>query len=101
MDNYSENPRANKIASLIRAAIFIAIGLLAAGGGVSSIGTKSSQNLSRSLTLAGYIVFAAILALLICMAFFFWRKRLTLLPSSQIVNSIHHQHNLSSANSMH
>ncbi|KAK5996843.1 hypothetical protein PT974_02188 [Cladobotryum mycophilum] len=85
MDNYSSNPRANKMASLIRAGTLVAICLLAAGGGVSSIGTESSQNLSRSLTLAGYIVLAAVLAILIGMALFFWRKRWTLLPSSQVI----------------
>ncbi|KAL7794395.1 hypothetical protein V8C37DRAFT_376485 [Trichoderma ceciliae] len=85
LDNYSSNPRANKISSILRIFIFVAIGLLAAGGGVSSIGTTSSMNISRTLTLVGYIVFAVVHVVLISIMTFFWRKKHTLLPSSQAV----------------
>lgn len=85
LDNYSSNPRANKIGVIMRLCIFVAIGLLSAGGGVSSIGTPSAMNTSRTLTLVGYIVFAVMLAVLISMMAFFWRKKHTLLSSSQIV----------------
>lgn len=69
----------------MRLCIFVAIALLAAGGGVSSIGTSSAMNTSRTLTLVGYIVFAVMLVVLIAMMAFFWRKKHTLLPSSQAV----------------
>ncbi|KAL6907247.1 hypothetical protein GGI43DRAFT_256832 [Trichoderma evansii] len=85
IDNYSSNPRANKIGTILRLCIFIAIGLLASGGGVSSIGTPSAMNTSRTLTLVGYVVFAVVLVVLISMMSFFWRKKHTLLPSSQTV----------------
>lgn len=85
LDNYSSNPRTNKIGTILRLCIVIAIGLLAAGGGVSSIGTPSAMNTSRTLTLVGYIVFAVVLAVLISMMSYFWRKKHTLLPSSQTV----------------
>lgn len=89
MDNYQNNPRADRIAGLLRFGFIIAVGLLAAGGGVSSIGTKSAMNLSRALTLGGYVLFAAVLAVLIAMELFFWKKRWTLLPSSREVNPSH------------
>ncbi|KAL7955787.1 hypothetical protein V8C34DRAFT_290715 [Trichoderma compactum] len=85
LDNYSSNPRANKFGVIMRLCIFVAIGLLSAGGGVSSIGTPSAMNTSRTLTLVGYIVFAVMLAVLISIMAFFWRKKHTLLPSSQTV----------------
>ncbi|RFU74339.1 hypothetical protein TARUN_7966 [Trichoderma arundinaceum] len=79
------NPRANKIGTILRLCIFVAIGLLAAGGGVSSSGTPSAMNTSRTLTLIGYIVFAVVHVVLISIMLFFWRKKHTLLPSSQVV----------------
>ncbi|KAM0451197.1 hypothetical protein ACHAPV_010041 [Trichoderma viride] len=85
IDNYSSNPRANKIGSILRFCIFVAIGLLSAGGGISSIGTPSAMNTSRALSLVGYILFAVILGVLIAMISFFWRKKETLLPSSQAI----------------
>ncbi|KAK1246508.1 hypothetical protein MKX08_000310 [Trichoderma sp. CBMAI-0020] len=84
-DNYSSNPRANKIGKILRFCIFVAIGLLSAGGGVSSIGTPSAMKTSRTLSLVGYILFAVILGVLIAMMSYFWRKKHTLLPSSQAV----------------
>ncbi|KAM0246893.1 hypothetical protein ACHAQJ_010051 [Trichoderma viride] len=85
LDNYSSNPQANKIGTVLRLCIIVAIGLLAAGGGVSSAGTSSAMNTSRTLTLVGYIVFAVVHVVLISIMLFFWKKKHTLLPSSQTV----------------
>ncbi|KAL7936401.1 hypothetical protein V8C35DRAFT_295394 [Trichoderma chlorosporum] len=85
LDNYSSNPRTSKIGSIMRFFMLIAVGLLAAGGAVSSGGTPSSATTSRTLSLAGYAVFAAVLVALISMMAFFWKKKQTLLPSSQTV----------------
>lgn len=49
------------------------------------MGTSSAMNTSRTLTLVGYIVFAVVLAVLISMMSYFYKKKHTLLPSSQAV----------------
>ncbi|PTB65666.1 hypothetical protein BBK36DRAFT_1121231 [Trichoderma citrinoviride] len=86
LDNYTTPSRAKTITALMRATIIIAIGLLAAGGGISSLGTPSATHLSRTLTLVGYIVFAVMHAALVAiMSFFYRRRKDTLVPSSRTI----------------
>ncbi|KAJ3497550.1 hypothetical protein NLG97_g1811 [Lecanicillium saksenae] len=82
-DNHASNPTYEKLAKLLRITFVAAILLLAAGGGTSAV----SARVSRSLTLAGYVVFAVELALLTGMQVLFFqrRDRDALLPSSRRV----------------
>lgn len=85
MDNYRHNRVSDIMPRIYRFAFMAAVGLFGAAGGVVSIGTQSALNISRILALAGYIVFAVVLATLIAMALFFWGKRSTLHASSRKV----------------
>ena len=86
MDNFSHKTITNRITVSLRLSFIAAAGLLGAGGGVSSGSTKSSQNLGRWLTLAGYIVFAVVLVTLVFIELYFWTIRESLIPSSRKVN---------------
>ncbi|KAK1246021.1 hypothetical protein MKX07_005090 [Trichoderma sp. CBMAI-0711] len=72
------------LTGLMRGALAIAICLLVAGGAISSFDTPFEIYLSRTLTLVGYIVFAAMHVVLIFFMGFYWRRKDTLLPSSRI-----------------
>lgn len=69
----------------------LAVGLLAAGGGIGSGESSDSRTIGRILSLVGYIVFAVILILLMIAALHFWRKKETLLLSS---HKVRHQYAL-------
>lgn len=81
MDNYSHSPHSNRIGKGLRLSFVVAIALLAAGGGLSSV----NKSVSRILSLVGYIVFAVVLAILIAMELYFLRKRSELIPTSRKV----------------
>ncbi|KAK5168340.1 uncharacterized protein LTR77_006909 [Saxophila tyrrhenica] len=78
-DNFSQVPRLHLMVKLLRIGFIPAGGLLAAGGGISS----DQPTLGRTLALAGYVVFAAILIALIAMELYFWTLRSSLIPSSR------------------
>lgn len=80
-DNHAANPTYEKLAKVLRLTFVAAILLLAAGGGTAS----ASAHISRALTLAGYVVFAVELLLLVAMQAWFFARRRELLRSSRRV----------------
>lgn len=85
MDNYSHSPHSTRIAQGIRLASVVAVALLVAGGAIVS----DNEHTGRILSLAGYIVFAVVLATLLAMELWFFRKQSELIPSSRKVSSRH------------
>ncbi|KAL7806429.1 hypothetical protein V8C44DRAFT_367948 [Trichoderma aethiopicum] len=86
LDNYTAPSRARTLTALMRGALAIAICLLVAGGTISSFDEPFEMFLSRTLTLVGYIVFAAMHVVLITiMGFFYSRRKDDLLPSSRTI----------------
>ena len=81
-DNYSQHPQSHKIVKLLRLSFGLAVGCLAAGGGVLSV----SIDLARILSLVGYIIFAVVLAVLIAMEMYFFTRRHDLIESSRKVS---------------
>lgn len=73
MDNYSHDDRARKAAVLLRLGFAAAIVLFVASGAMS--GVDNLHNVSRVLSVVGYVVFAVILAVLITMQVFFYFTR--------------------------
>lgn len=84
IDNFRDNPRTNTIARALRFTFVIAIVLLSAGGGLSA----TSRTIARALSLAGYGVFAAELAILIAIEVYYFVRRHELYPSSRRVRTI-------------
>lgn len=83
IDNYSHNPHSTTIAQGIRLASVVAVALLVAGGAIVS----DNEHTGRILSLVGYIVFAVVLATLIAMELWFFRKQSELTASSRKVSS--------------
>lgn len=65
--------------------MLLAVGFLAAGGGIGSGQSSDSRTIGRTLSLVGYIIFAIILIALMAAAMHFWRKKVNLLQSSHKV----------------
>lgn len=86
MDKYGEHPNSTRFAMSIRISLVGAAALLAAGGGVAGENTQSSRHLGRILALLGYILFAAVLAILLAMGLWFWTQRFTLKSGSRTVS---------------
>ena len=82
IDNYSHTPKAAVVARSLRICFLVAAVLLASGGGVAD----SSPKTGKWLALAGYLLFAVVLLILIAMALYFWRLRDNFIPSSRKVS---------------
>lgn len=80
-DSFSEKPIYQKLGRAIRIIIVGAAVLLTVGGSMAS----STPHTAKWLSLAGYILFAIVLGLLIAMELFFVTKGASLIPSSQKV----------------
>ena len=83
MDNFRIDARNKRRNVLLRVVAILAIGLLAAGGGLLGHPDSSMRDVGRGLILAGYGIFGVELLTITGAAAHFWRKGSLLLPSSR------------------
>lgn len=85
LDNFGDGPFTHRITVALRLTFVGAIALLGAGGGIGGVDDAGLRHTGHILTLVGYVVFAAELAVLTAMQVYYFTRKSSLVPSGHKV----------------